>query len=472
MNNSYHLNVEISKRSKGCSSLKTGAYLAGLKLTDGMTGETHDYSNRDDVDFVDIFSPVKLPEYLKTPEGFCEAIEKREKRKDSQLFRHFNVAIPRELPRDEKIKVGILFCQFAFVSRGMCCMLAIHGVDSDNPHFHVIVTMRRFDPKIGDFGEKDRGWNKKPILKSQRKEWEKVCNEALVEMGRPDLKVSCESYEARGITKPRQKHMGSYVHKLWVENGIILEKSAQYVLDTETKNLENTNKEIELVESEIVALTLKNDKQLAEVILTQIPDFTGISKVPAQQSQPKPAVVPAFITPSQSDVYSGPIFDLSKIYIPGFEPKPVRHKPAFECNFDEEMRLKPSVPIVRVGLTSKKPEMTLKERIQQYIDNHWDLREILPISIIVELGLQDVMVDILVIRGEKSKDLGFSSWDIPDDEFAETCESNLITDKHGKRLLKRDLNDLYLDYVPDEDFTPPPTPSPKSNQSQSHGMSP
>jgi len=100
--------------------------------------------------------------------------------------------------------------------------------------------------------------------------------------------------------------------------------------------------------------------------------------------------------------------------------------------------------------------MALKERIQQYINNHWDLQEILPDSMIVELGLKNVVKDIVEIRGENRLEIGFSDSDHPDDEFTETCESNLVIDKHGKRWLRRDYYDPHRDDVPMDEFEPQP----------------
>src|SRR5690606_24653625 len=108
----------------------------------------------------------------------------------------------------------------AFVRRGMVVLVAIHGIGSGNPHAHIIITMRTFDSVSGQFGLKQREWNSSELLITQRKEWEVVCNQFLEQACLPE-RISSETHEKRGIEKPKQKHMGSYVHKLWKDEGVV-----------------------------------------------------------------------------------------------------------------------------------------------------------------------------------------------------------------------------------------------------------
>ncbi|WP_176138721.1 MobA/MobL family protein, partial [Salmonella enterica] len=76
-----------------------------------------------------------------------------------QTARYFDVAIPCELSNEDKIKLVAEYCQKNFVDKGMITDIAFHDLDSNNPHAHVMLTLK---PITADgFGKKDRSWNDK-----------------------------------------------------------------------------------------------------------------------------------------------------------------------------------------------------------------------------------------------------------------------------------------------------------------------
>lgn len=80
-------------------------------------------------------------------EKLWNAVEAAEKTKDSRLAREFVAALPVELDKDAWIKLLSDFIQKQFVSDGMCADVAIHDTDGQNPHAHIMLTVRPLTDK-------------------------------------------------------------------------------------------------------------------------------------------------------------------------------------------------------------------------------------------------------------------------------------------------------------------------------------
>ena len=113
-------------------------------------------------------------------------VEASEKRYDAQLTREMIIAIRRELDRDNQIALVREYAQTTFVDRGMIADINLHHLDGDNPHAHVMLTMRELkidEQGIVSFGNKDRTWNDKKLIEIQKKEWEILTNQYLDRAG-------------------------------------------------------------------------------------------------------------------------------------------------------------------------------------------------------------------------------------------------------------------------------------------------
>ncbi|WP_445497084.1 MobQ family relaxase [Photorhabdus sp. SF281] len=179
----FHMNAQTITRSKGHSSVAAAAYRHGEKLTDEHTGEIHDYSKKKGVSDSVILIPDDADQRFLKAEYLWNAIEKSEKRKDAQLAREFNIALPSEMSDEQKKALAIDFCNENFVKNGMIADIAFHKLDSDNPHFHVMLTTRRLTPDGAGFGQKERKWNDKDQLEQWRKGWADTTNEHLQRAG-------------------------------------------------------------------------------------------------------------------------------------------------------------------------------------------------------------------------------------------------------------------------------------------------
>ena len=86
---------------------------------------------------------------------------KIEKNADAQLGRSFEFSLPKEWSRQEQIDYTTEYIQKTFVDEGMCADWSIHDKGDGNPHVHLLVTMRPFNP--------DHSWGNKEV-----KDWDFV----------------------------------------------------------------------------------------------------------------------------------------------------------------------------------------------------------------------------------------------------------------------------------------------------------
>lgn len=177
----YRLSASVLSRSQGRSSVAAAAYRAGEKLANARDGMEHDYSKRVGVVSSEILLPAGAPAYLADRETLWNTVEAAEKRKDAQVAREVQLALPHELGAHQRAELVRGFVQAQFVDRGMVADVAIHapGVKGDtrNHHAHVLLTTRAVSPD--GFEGKNREWNAKDLLASWRSEWADEVNAAL-----------------------------------------------------------------------------------------------------------------------------------------------------------------------------------------------------------------------------------------------------------------------------------------------------
>ncbi|EEL6674711.1 MobA/MobL family protein [Salmonella enterica subsp. enterica serovar Reading] len=179
----FHMSAQRITRSKGHSSVAAAAYRHGEKMTDEHTGEIHDYSKKKGVSDSVVLIPDGADKRFLKPEYLFNHIEKTEKRKDAQLALEVNISLPTEMTDEQKKALAIDFCNENFVKKGMIADIAFHKLDSDNPHFHVMLTTRKLTPDGAGFGQKVREWNSKEQLQDWRKSWADTANEHMQRAG-------------------------------------------------------------------------------------------------------------------------------------------------------------------------------------------------------------------------------------------------------------------------------------------------
>lgn len=181
----FHLDFKIVKRSEGKSSVAKAAYHARCRITDERTGDTYDYSRRTDLYGHFILAPINAPEHIvKDSTTLWNEVERVERQQNGQTSRFFDVAIPTELNNDDKKKLVLEYCQKNFVEKGMIADIAFHDLDSNNPHAHVMLTLKTIGPE--GFGKKERSWNDRKMSVIWRESWASMANSYLAAAGSPE----------------------------------------------------------------------------------------------------------------------------------------------------------------------------------------------------------------------------------------------------------------------------------------------
>ena len=201
----FSFHADIVKRSTGRSSVAAAAYRVGEKMRNERTGEIHDYTRKTGVVYSEIILPENAPHEYMDRYTFWNAVEKADKRWDSQTARTIDVALPIEFDRSEQIEIMQKYIQDNFISHGMCADLSIHDTGDGNPHAHIMLTMRNVTE--AGFGNKNRDWNQTPLLEQWRENWANACNERFKEKGL-DVRISHLSLEAQGIDREPTIHVG------------------------------------------------------------------------------------------------------------------------------------------------------------------------------------------------------------------------------------------------------------------------
>ena len=228
----YHLSVQVITRSKGGNALAAAAYRSGEKLVDrqqvatekaridalkgslgpsGVAAErqkkvgVYDYRRKQGIDHSEILFPANAPAWMGQREALWSGVERSEKRKDSQLARDLNIALPRELDLEAQKQLVRGYVQEQFVDRGMVADVAIHNAAGNNPHAHVLLTLR--EVRGGGFGEKNRSWNNLKNVDGWRAAWSEHANRALADAG-SGATIDHRTLKAQAIDREPQLHLG------------------------------------------------------------------------------------------------------------------------------------------------------------------------------------------------------------------------------------------------------------------------
>ena len=192
----YHLSAKIVSRAQGQSVVASAAYRAADHLQDQRIGKTFDYSHKRGVEHAEILAPEGAPAWVFDRQQLWNAVEAVERRKDAQLARELEIALPVALTRQEQIALVRDYAQRTFVSQGMVVDVAVHRDNEENPHAHLLMTTRGLS---GDgFGRKQRAWNERSQLLSWWEKWAETANEHLLLAGH-EIRIDHRSLEAQGL---------------------------------------------------------------------------------------------------------------------------------------------------------------------------------------------------------------------------------------------------------------------------------
>lgn len=273
----YHFSVKNISRAQGRSAVACAAYRSGEKLIDERQGKEQDYTKKTGVELTRIYAPIGTNAELLDRGQLWNAVEKTERRKDANLAREFEIALPQELNKAEREKLVDELCNKIVERHNVIVDAAIHaphtdsGSDERNYHAHIMFTGRHIDLETGDFAaKKNRDFNKEnssETVQKWREDFADMTNAHLMRAGHLFSSVDHRSYAAQGLDKEATAHEGSAVTKLrrlGIDTEISLSNDAIKQRNAERHNLP---KLIDGLEQEIIAserIIAKLEQQQAE----------------------------------------------------------------------------------------------------------------------------------------------------------------------------------------------------------------
>ena len=228
----FHMSFSNISAGKGRSAIASAAYRSGEKLFDDKEGR-HYFYTRSVMPESFILTPKNAPEWASNREQLWNEVEKKDRKSNSRYAKEFNVALPVELSESEQKELLTKYVQENFVDQGMVADVAIHRDHQDNPHAHVMLTNRPFNPD-GSWGLKAKtqyikdengkqlltksgfpkqrkiwlvDWDKKEKINEWRKNWALSVNQFLAQKNIPD-RISEKSFVDQGIDEVATQHEG------------------------------------------------------------------------------------------------------------------------------------------------------------------------------------------------------------------------------------------------------------------------
>jgi Ti-type conjugative transfer relaxase TraA len=213
----YHLHVKVISRKSGSSAVASAAYRSASRLRDDRLERSHDFSGKRGVVHSEVMLPENAPEAWSDRERLWNDVEAFEVRKDAQLAREVEFAIPREMAQTQGIELARDFVRGEFLDRGMIADLNVHWDMAEEgmpkPHAHVMLTMRAVNED--GFGQKVRDWNRTEMLERWRERWAELANERLAELD-IDARIDHRSLEAQGLALEPQSQIGAPAKRIEV----------------------------------------------------------------------------------------------------------------------------------------------------------------------------------------------------------------------------------------------------------------
>ena len=229
----FHMSFSNISAGKGRSAIASAAYRSGEKLFDDQEGRHYFYARSVMPDSF-ILTPKNAPAWASDREQLWNEVERKDRRANSRYAKEFNVALPVELSEDEQKELLTKYVQENFVDQGMVADVAIHRDHQDNPHAHVMLTNRPFNPD-GTWGIKSKkqyildengnkmytgtskypksrkilmvDWDKKEKIIEWRHNWAVSVNQVLEQKNIPD-RISEKSFVDQGIQETPTQHEG------------------------------------------------------------------------------------------------------------------------------------------------------------------------------------------------------------------------------------------------------------------------
>jgi ATP-dependent exoDNAse (exonuclease V) alpha subunit len=120
------------------------------------------------------------------------------------VAREIEISLPRELSPGQRVELVRSFVKEQFVNLGMVADLALHcpkATDGkDQPHAHIMLTLRPLQPDNSGFGNKERAWNERSLLEHGREQWAAAVNQALTDADSGE-RIDHRTLKAQGVPR-------------------------------------------------------------------------------------------------------------------------------------------------------------------------------------------------------------------------------------------------------------------------------
>lgn len=218
----FHLHGQIIKRSEGRSAVNAAAYRAGEALYDKRLGVLFDYTRKQEVEESIILGPDHAPDWMFDREVLWNTVEVAERHRAAQLSREFDIALPIELVEQDPAAAKEALKSWVrdmFVTEGLMADVNFHDMESQNPHAHIMTTMRRVDLQAMEFEEgsvyafestKARDQNDWGYMDFWRETWADYANAAMAARG-IDARIDHRTLIEQGLDREPGIHIGPNV---------------------------------------------------------------------------------------------------------------------------------------------------------------------------------------------------------------------------------------------------------------------
>jgi ATP-dependent exoDNAse (exonuclease V) alpha subunit len=224
----YHLSVKPISRAGGRSATAAAAYRSGGLVHDLTSDEVFDYTRKRGVEHSEIVLPTAAARadinWARDRQALWNAAEIAEVRKDARVAREYEIALPHELNRGQRVELVRAFAGELANRYGVAVDFSIHAPhrngDERNHHAHIMTTTREvtatgLGPKAAiEWSDTDR--RKKGLepakseVKAIRERWAVLTNEHLLQRGL-EVRVDHRSLQEQGIDREPQSHLGPAV---------------------------------------------------------------------------------------------------------------------------------------------------------------------------------------------------------------------------------------------------------------------
>lgn len=227
----YHLSTKPVSRGLGRSATAAAAYRAGELVHDVTSDQIFDYSRKRGVEHSEIVLPSSAAKsdinWARDRQALWNAAEIAEKRKDARVAREYEVALPHELTREQRVALVREFSMELANRFGVAVDFSIHlphrSGDDRNHHAHILTTTREVTAvglgnkssiELSDTDRRKKGLEPSKVeVKAIRERWAVLTNEHLLEQG-VKARVDHRSLEEQGINRIPTTHLGPAVSAL------------------------------------------------------------------------------------------------------------------------------------------------------------------------------------------------------------------------------------------------------------------